>query len=100
MATTIDVMLANLEGKRQVPKVPPPKRATVPVPAPSAVTQRAPGGGGWGRSIRVRLPIEDELWLMGVVGDALKSGKRVREVDVVRLAVRRLRDNPVPIDAL
>lgn len=92
MATTIEAMMASLEGKRNGPKVPPPRRAVEAKPA-VAKPRQAPVRGSWGRSMRVRLPIEDEQWLLSVVGDALKSGTRVREVDVVRLAVRQLRES-------
>jgi hypothetical protein len=54
------------------------------------VTSR-PAGALSGRLMRVQLTAEQERWLMDVVGDALKSGQRVSEAAIVRLAVERLR---------
>jgi hypothetical protein len=41
--------------------------------------------------MRVQLTVEQERWLMNVVGDALKSGQRVSETAIVRLSVEQLR---------
>ncbi len=50
-----------------------------------------PTSGLSGRLMRVQLTVEQERWLMNVVGDALKSGQRVSETAIVRLSVEQLR---------
>ncbi|MHB1577234.1 MAG: hypothetical protein ACYCX9_12105 [Candidatus Dormibacteria bacterium] len=50
-----------------------------------------PAGALSGRLMRVQLTAEQERWLMNVVGDAFKSGQRISEAAIVRLAVEKLR---------
>lgn len=94
MTSAIDDMMTAMAQKK--PKVPVPPRSAKPVtpeakPAPAPRAQAKATGGLSGRLMRVQLTAEQERWLLDVVGDAYKSGRRVSEAAIVRLAVERLR---------
>lgn len=110
-------VLGNMRAavEKRGPKVPVPKRtdktvapevelvgsldgAEEPAEVNTAPVRRAPrraagrpAGGLSGRLMRVQLNVEQERWLMNVVGDAFKDGRRISETAIVRLAVDQLR---------